>query len=425
MNSSTLRKVLILVCLTGLHTMLAPFRVLASADVDKTDIKPAVQNQFATIIINGRTLTGPFSSALRRDGGVFIHLMAVARGLGDSVSIDAASRTVSVRRQTGSTGVLDARLGQIRENGSVVLSISDASSIIFTPDAEEFLLPVELAAAIFDAAIRYDGQQNAVLITRGLVETTSGQSQSTKRFFDLYQLNYDYNLTSYSAAASQNLVLSGGGRLADGRFNFLSTTTSSSFRQISLRNTTFNFERPNGQRFTAGDFGTAQKMQFLSAYIRGGEVSIPKGGITINAFAGRSFSGTIWPNPFNENGLQPAVTVRNRYGYDTNLFGAYASKTFATSGVGGNQLMLSAGAMKFGGPDRSGELASTTVNYGGRRFRFQGDIGVGSFKGTASDNTLVAGTGTAADLAGTFQLTDNLAIIIKRSVFTHTNPFFP
>ena len=409
MNRPLIIKILLLTCLV--HVL----PVFAGTDTkpvgDKTDVTPAAQNQFAPIIINGRALTGPFSSALRRAGGTYVHITAVARGLGDLVSIDPVTRTVSVRRQTGSTGVLDARLGQIRENGSVILSVSDTSSIIFTPDPEEFLLSLELAAAIFDVAIRYDGQKNAVLITRGLVQTASGQSSSTRRPFELYQLNYDYNLTGYASATAQNLVLSGGGRLADGRFNFMSTTTSSSFRQISLRNITFNFERQNGQRFTAGDFGAAQKMQFLSAYIRGGEASVSVGGgVMIAAFAGRSASGTIWPNPLDQIELQPAILVRNRYGNDTNIFGAYATRTFSSNGSKANQLSLLAGAMRFGGPDRSGELASTTMIYDGRRFRFQGDFGVGSFKGAAADNSHINGIGTAADLAGTFQLTENLAI---------------
>ena len=374
------------------------------------DASPASQIQFAPIVVNGRTLTGPNSAAQRRDGHILIPVMAIARALGDVVSIAPAARTVTVRRETGLTSDFDARLGRVTENGYSVLTISNTGEIIFSPNADEFLLPAEITAALFDVAVRYDGDKNAVLITRGRTGIAGSQSKDNRRFVDLYQVNYEYNLNRYSSAASQDLVLTAAGRLADGRFNFSSNSSSSSHHGISMRNGTFSFERPNGQRYVAGDLGTGANLQFLSTNVRGGSASIPFGGTVVTAFAGRSYSGLIIP--FYDPLLQtePVVTVRDRFSYDTNVFGFFATTNSATNLHRVNPLNFSAGAMRFNSANRSGNLASGSVNYDVSRLHLQADIGYGKFAGFRADNSRFAGFGAAVDLAGTFQVTSRLAV---------------
>ena len=374
------------------------------------DAISSAQIQFASIVVNGRTLTGPNSSAQRRDGRILIPIMAIARALGDAVNIDATARVINVRRQTGVSSDFDARLGQVRENGSSVLTISNAGAIIFTPNAAEFLLPAEIAAALFDVAVRYDGDKNAVVITRGRTNSDISQSSDGRGFVDLYQLNYEYNLNRYSSAASQDLTLTAAGRLADGRFYFSSNSSRSPQHGISMRNGTFNFERPNGQRFVAGDLGTGANLQFLSGNIRGGSASIPVGDTVVTVFGGRAYSGLVLSvyDPLLQT--EPVVTILDRFRYDTNVFGFFATTNSPTKLRRANPLNFSAGAMRFSGANRSGDLVSGGVNYDTSRIHMQGDIGYGHFAGLRADNSRFTGYAAAIDLAGTFQLTSQLAV---------------
>lgn len=376
---------------------------------------------FTAIIVNGRTLTGPNSSAQRRGGRIFIPLAIVARSLGDAISIDASARIISVRRQTGTVAELNARLGQVRENGSLVLAVSNAGDIVFSPNVDEFQLPAEIVASLLDASIRYDSDKNAVIVSRGSGPLPAADSISNRRAFEIFQLDYEYDLTSYSSASHHSLAMRMAGRLADGRFTFSSTSTSastSSTRGISLRTGTFSLERPNGQRYIAGDFGTGTDLQFLSTTVRGGAVSIPLGKTVITAFGGRSRSGVFFPiadplfqNPQSQN--EPPPPIRNPFSYDTNVFGFLAATNSKNGSPGSGPFSFSAGAMRFSGPARSGDLVSGSAGYNNSRLRLQGEFGYGKFVGRDIDNSKFAsygGYGAAVDLAGTFQVTGNLAI---------------
>ena len=73
--------------------------VLSATAGDRTadrDARKPAQAGFSTIVVNGRTLTGPNSSAQTRDGRLYLPVGALARSLGDSVLIDTANRTVSL-----------------------------------------------------------------------------------------------------------------------------------------------------------------------------------------------------------------------------------------------------------------------------------------------------------------------------------------
>ena len=366
-------------------------------------------NQFAAIIVNGRKLTGPDSQARRRNGLLMIPVTGVARALGDVVNIDAATRTVSVRRSTGMVADFDARTGVVRENGLDVLLVSNAGKIIFSPSADGLFLPAELAAALFDVSIRYETEKNAVIVTRGQAQTQPSISRNTQRFADLYRVDYDFSLNRYSSASAGNLSLTAYGRLADGRFQFSSNSDSTSRRGIHMRRVTFSLDRPNGQRFTGGDFEVGANLQFLSASIRGGSASVPVRGTVITAFAGRSFSGLYRPVSAQQGPTEPITSVRGSSRYDTNIFGFYAT-TLNRLSRRVNPLTFSAGAMRFSGSQRSGDLVSAGVNYDVSRFSLQGDVGFGKFKGSRPDNSRFIGTGLAADVAGSLNVTENLTL---------------
>ncbi|HEV7646046.1 MAG TPA: hypothetical protein VGO50_19070 [Pyrinomonadaceae bacterium] len=423
MNRPLFLKVVLVICLaclpcTGRVSASAPVRngggdpPASGSDAPDSDAK-----RFVQILVNGRTLTGPNSSAQQIGGRTLIPIVSVARALGDVVNAVPAARTISVKRQTGIAADFDARLGQVRENGSLVLTISNTAEIVFSPNVNELMLPAEIAAALLDVAVRYDADKNTVLISRGLVETISTQSTGGRRPFEIYQADYEYSLDRYLSASLQNLSLKLAGRLGDGRFTFLSNSTAASLRNFSPFQTgTFNLERPNGQRFSAGDFGTGTDLQFLSAAIRGGSASIPVGKMMVTGFGGRSFSGVFLPivdpllQPQSPSQPQPQQKQINRFHFDTNVFGVLAASDSAANGRGSNPFGFSTGAMHFDGPQRSGDLVSGSLNYNKARFQLQGEFGFGKFAGLRPDNSPFSGSGAAVDLSGTFQLTDQIAV---------------
>lgn len=377
---------------------------------DPGDTANTSQIQFASVVVNGITLTGPNSTAQRRGGQILVPVSAIAKSLGDTMAINASARTVNVRRQTGVIAELKGRIGQIREDGSLVLTISNAGEIVFTPNIEEFLLPVEIAAALFDVAIRYDADKNAVMVSRGESVTAAPRSTAGQRFADVYQVDYEYNLNRYSTGGSQNLALTATGRVADGRFRFTSNSSSSSLKSISLRNANFSLERPNGQRFVAGDVGTGAELQFMAANIRGGFASIPVGKTKITTFVGRTFSGDLAPPVEPGDEIVPVPRLRDRFKYDTAIYGIFATRSASMFGSKTTPATYSAGAMRFSNSQRNGDMIAGNINYSSSRFTLQSDVGFGRFAGSRVDGSRFTGTGAAVDLAGTFQVIDSISV---------------
>jgi hypothetical protein len=364
-----------------------------------------VQTGFFPIIVNGRTLTGPNSAARTLNNRMMIPAASLARVLGDQIAIDAVARIVSVRRQTGSSSVFAARLGQVRENAVVVLTLSNVGEIAFSPNVDELMLPVEIASTLFDVSIRLDQRQNAVLVDRGKNVVAVTEQRNGRGIAELYQADYEYTHNRYSGALAQNLVINAAGRLADGRFIFTSNTSGASIGQFTLRNASFNLERPNGQRFIAGDIGSGSALPLITANIRGGLVSVPVGDYTVAAFGGRANSGYLGPI-FQNADQEPIANVR-RTRFDTNVFGTYVT---ARSAFSQKNLAVSAGLMNFSGPVRSGELASVSANYAGANLSFQADVGIGNFKGVDGEGHRANGYASAVDLSATYQLAENLAV---------------
>lgn len=361
--------------------------------------------EFSTIVVNGRKLAGPSSRARRRSGLLMIPVSMVSRALGDVLTVDVARRTVNVRRQNGTTADFDAITGKVKENGAVVLVVSSAASVIFSPSAEDLFLQSDIAAALFEASIRYENDKNEVVITRGLDQTAATSRTSQQRTIDVYQVDFNYDLSRYSSVSSQNLTLSAVGNIADGRFSFLSNSERTTGRGVEIRNTLFRLERPNGQVFIAGDFGTASNLQFLSANVRGGSVSIPIGGNTVTAYGGRLFSGISAPS------VDPArPPVRDSIRYDTNIFGVHTTTPDTAGPRKSSPLTFSAGLMRFSGTNRSGELGAGSVIFDNPRLRVQSDFGFGKFSGFRPDNSPISGIGAAADVAATINLAETLTL---------------
>ncbi len=382
--------------------------IAASDDTTPSRLDPTksgprtTQVGFAAIVVNGRALTGPNSSAQLRDGQLLIPIAALARALGDSVQVDPAGRTISVLRNGGRNATYDSRLGQVSDNGVVVLSVSNPGSNVFPPYVEQIMLPSEIVSALFDASLRYDRQKNAVLVNRGIVGIVTQQKKKAG-IGEIYLADYEYDLNRYSSTNSQNLTLNAVGRLADGRFNFVLNSSGAALNKLSPRNLNFTLERPNGQHYIAGDFGSGAALQLLTSNIRGGLASIPVGKFTIAAFGGRANSGSV-----TRGGVDNFAPPQNRYSFDTAVFGVTATtKPFDFGAF--SPLTLSAGAMYFGGSTRRGNVVSTGLNFSGRQLQLQADFGVGTFNGVSADNRVAKGVGMAVDLAGSYQAASNLS----------------
>lgn len=373
------------------------------------------QAQQTTIIVAGRTLTGPQSFPQQRGNRLFLPIAGIARALGDVIKIDAARRTVEVRRQTGILAEFNAQLNQVSENGSLTLTVSNTADIIFPPNVDELMLPLEIVSALLDASIRLDETARAIRVTRGQTQADNIRTGARRSAFELYQLEYDYNFNRYSSSSNQSLTLRADGRIGDGRFNLLTNSSIGTGRSFGLlRNVTLTYERPNGQRFVGGDFGTGTDLLFMSSTVRGVSAQIPVRGLRLTTFAGRAVSGftQFQPQlPLLPDIEPPVIFQPDKLRYDTNIFGAYA--TFGSTSVSASrpgQTLFNVGMISFNGPGRSGQMFTGSARYASTRGRFQGDVGMGRFKGTQSNGAHVNGTGLAADLSASFDVSDQLTV---------------
>ncbi|MEK6278787.1 MAG: hypothetical protein AABN95_00375 [Acidobacteriota bacterium] len=371
----------------------------------------------SVIIVNGRTLTGPNSAAQQRGARLFLPVASIAHALGDVLQSDATSRIVSVRHQNGTVTDFSAQLNQVRENGSVTLAVSGTADIVFPPDPQELMLPAEIVAALLDISIRRD-EGRAINITRGQGPAQTVRAGPQHAPWELFQIEYDYNLSRYSSFSGHNLVLRGSGRLADSRVTFLTNFVGGGVPSLltGFRGGNLRLERPNGQTFVAGDFGTGTDLQFMSATVRGGSAELPVGGVRLNTFAGRSISGIPNLVPLEDSGLPvPDLLEQSqpRLGqlhFDTDIVGAYVTAGSYAKGPNRRDLLFSSGVMHFSGPSRRGDMLAGSVRFAKGRSRFQADLGAGEFSGRNRDNVRVDGAGAALNLSGSLQLNDQLIV---------------
>lgn len=389
---------------------------LAAAKIAASGNEKISATQDAAIIVAGRRLAGLNSTAQRRGGRIFLPIVAIARAFGDSIIVDAAFRRVEVRRQNGASAEFDARVGQIKENGAVVLIFSNTAEIAFPPNIEALMLPSEIVAALLGAAIRFETTADGAIIVARSAEAPNPPTKMGARrgAAEIERVDYEYNLNRYNSFAAHNLTVSGQGRIGDGRFNFFSNFSRTARQPGMFRGGALTYERPNGQRIAAGDFGTGAVLPLMSATVRGASAQIPIGKLRVTAFAGRSVSGAFFPLVPNET-LEPTqieTSAANRVSQrDTSVVGVYATRDFSgrkTNRASG--FVISAGAMRFNSPNRRGEMLSGNFRYDSARIRLQADAAIGNFSGVRQSAARVSGFAAALDVSGTFQLLSNLTL---------------
>jgi hypothetical protein len=400
-----------------------PIRETTNSAAQTTSMPEAV-----VIMVNGRLLAGPNTSAQQRGGRLFLPVASIARALGDIIQFGVTSRIISVRRQNGIEADFNADLNQVRENGSLTLTVSGSGDIVFTPEVQELMLPVEIVAALLDVSVRRD-EGGTIAITRGQVRAEPVREGSKLAPWELFQVGYDYNYSRYSSSSNHNLTLHGNGRLADSRFDFLTNFVGSSpyYRSRKLQGGNFKVERPNGQSFVLGDFGTGNDLQFMSATVRGAWAEMPIGRVRLNAFGGRSISGVL--NPTFSAGSSQAETdlpEQNQprsapLNFDTTVLGVYITAGSYAKVANGRDLLFSSGVEHFAARSRRGDMITGSVRFASGRSRFQADLGAGTFSGISRNNVQVKGSGAALSLSGSFQLNDQT---IVQGRYTYVGPNF-
>ena len=374
----------------------------------------------SVIIVNERALVGPNSAAQLRGGRLFLPVAAIAQALGDILNSDPTTRTVTIRRQNGTVAIFNAQLNEVRENGSVVLTVSATASLIFPPTANELMLPAEIVSALLDVIVRRD-ENNAIVISRKGVQVETVRAGAKRAPWELFQIEYDYNFSRYASTGDHSLILRGTGRVGDAKLSFIANssigiTTNNSSRP-ALHGGSVRLDRANGQSFIAGEFGSGTDVEFMAAAVRGGMVQLPLDRVRLDLFGGQTTSGlalTLPPDPI----LNPQSTLLP-VRYDTRIFGAIATTDSPTRPR--SDLSFSGGAMHFGGPSRKGNLVAGGFKYTSGINRFQADVAMGQFDGRGTDKIQRTGTGVAINLAGSYGLTEELLV---QGRYTYIGPTF-
>ena len=366
----------------------------------------------SVIIVNERALVGPNTQAQLRGGRLFLPIAAIAEALGDTLSSVATLRVVTVRRQTGITAVFNAPLNEVRENGAVILTVSGTADVVFPPTSYELMLPAEIVAALLDVTVRRDESQAIVINRKGArVETISTGAKHVR--FEIFQIEYDYNYSRYTSSSDHSLVLRGTGRVGDARLSFIANSslgvTQSASRPI-LQGGSVRLDRPNGQSFVAGEFGTGTDVQFLSAAVRGGLVQLPLERVRLDFFGGQTTSGLAERLPLDADPANPRPSPFSPLAirYDTGIFGAIV--TTARQAPRQSDFTFSAGGMHFGRSNRRGDVVSGGMKYVSGHNRFQADLAVGQFSGVNHDARQIKGTGLAFNLIGSYRLMDQVLL---------------
>jgi Copper amine oxidase N-terminal domain len=389
---------LTLVCLLCLFVACPRSTVLAD-DLNNDPADPAGRKS-GVIIVNERALVGPNSAAQLRGGRLFLPIATIAQALGDTLSSDSTTRIVTIRRQNGTTAVFNASLNEVRENGAVILSVSGTADLVFPPTPNELMLPAEIVAALLDVNVRRDENQAIVITRKGSLAPTFQSGAKHVSPFEIFQIEYDYNYSRYTSSGDHSLVLRGTGRAGDARLSFIANTSMGVTNSIT--GGTVRLDRPNGQSFVGGEFGTGTDVEFLSAAVRGGLVQLPLQRVRLDFFGGQTTSGI--PVAHAPSSPFSALAVR----YDTKAFGAIV--TTARQIPRQQDFTFSAGGMHFDGPTRKGDMFAGGVKYVSGLNRFQADVAMGQFSGINRDATQTKGSGIAFNLIGSYRLMEQVVV---------------
>src|SRR5215213_3174566 len=388
-------------------------------------VAQAAAQSNSVILVNERALVGPNSAAQLRGGRLFLPVATIAQALGDTLNSDSSLRIVTIRRQNGTTAVFNAPLSEVRENGAVILTVSGTADLIFPPTPNELMLPAEIVAALLDVVVRRDESQ-AIVISRKGIQAETIRTGGKQVPWQIFQIEYDYNFSRYITSGDHSLVLRGTGRVGDARLSFMANSSVGmpyNWSRTNLLGGSVRLDRPNGQSFVGGEFGTGTDLEFLAATVRGGLVQLPFDRVRLDFFGGQTTSGiaeTLSPDsPSNPDNLRPSPFSSLAVRYDTKIFGALA--TTATHAQRQSDFTFSAGAMHFDRSHRKGNTLAGGLKYMSGLNRFEADVAVGQFSGLNRDGIQTNGSDVAINLTGSYRLTEQL---LMQGRYAYVGPTF-
>jgi hypothetical protein len=373
-----------------------PFVVAGNAQ-PRSPISDKGSAQPALVSVNGRLLTGLHSLPQRRGGRVFLPVAAVARALGDQIDIDHAARRVRVQRQTGIAAEFQSALGQVLENGSTVLRITTTADIVFPPNGDELMLPIEIVSALLDVSVVV-GAGQSIDVRRGAAVSQAVRAGASRGAWDVHQVEHDYALNASGTAINQSLALRSAGRYGAGRFSLLTQSSGDSPSEVGVpRRGTFTYTRQGGHELTAGDFGTGSDLQFMSSAVRGVSFHFPARGASIRTFAGQAASGQFGPPADQETAASA--------GFDTRVFGGVVAFGAGLNSTQEGRWTMTSGMLHFDGANRGGDMLAGSVRRQGGRGTLHGDVAFGRFAGFRQADQ-VEGTGGAINVAASLKAGD-------------------
>ena len=135
--------------------------VEAAPTISDEESNEAAAAKQLLVEVNGRPLAGPFSTAEKRGGRIFLPAAAIGRMFGDVITTRPSAQIVSVRRHSGDLAELDLQTMQIRENGASILGFSDISGINIPQNPEELMLPLEWVSSLLGVSIHFHQRAGA------------------------------------------------------------------------------------------------------------------------------------------------------------------------------------------------------------------------------------------------------------------------
>src|SRR6185369_14434300 len=273
--------------------------------------------------------------------------------------------------------------------------------------SNELMLPAEIVAALLDVIVRRDENQ-AIVISRKGIQAETIRTGGKHAPWQIFQIEYDYNLSRYTTSSDHSLVLRGTGRVGDARLTFMtnsSVATPYNWSRTRLLGGTVRLDRPNGQSFVGGEFGTGTDLEFMSAAVRGGLVQLPFNRVRLDFFGGQTTSGVAETHSPDSKPLTNPFSSLT-FNYDTKIFGALV--TTATQERRQSDFTFSGGAMHFDRSNRKGDTLAGGLKYMSGLNRLEADVAVGQFSGVNRDGTQTNGSDMALSVTGSYQLTEEL-----------------
>ena len=349
------------------------------------------------VVVAGRELA-PSVRAERRGSNTLIPVVPIARELGYLISVDAATEKISVRR-VGIKAEFDKKSGEIRENGVTITVAPFAAEVIFAPDPDLILLPLEAAAPLLNVSIFVDSQKNIVRVDSREVSSATVSRERGK--FEVAGVNYTANVNYLNGFFYQNLNLISNGRIGSRLYqanvNFLG---GGNYKPLNFYGGNIIVTRPNVDEIQIGDLTTSvgTELSLMNTLVRGASYSRPLGErMKASVYGGRSYSG-FTDNFFRRN--TPALP------FDTTLVGgrvAFNPQSPQPNVVSRRNLYFSVGSVFFTGANNRGWLFDGTARYVTEKFNLEAQIAAGNFNILTQDKRRVSGFGTGIILGGSFR----------------------